>query len=496
MLKKKGTRSIIFTSISLGIAASLILSNNMVTLAASQSSTTVNSVASTSELTLTDIPSNLKSSIEWVWNNRIIKENSTSRKNLIFDQIYAGKGTINYVVRWQSTKNITLQQRKDMAVMLERQINNWTKNLQGYEGWPYGVIKVKVVGWAVANSSQILDKQADEIVYTDYVTDDLSKTDSKIPAKLPVAPSSLSRFDHFQDAKYSYPGGLDKRFDMYLWGTSNFSGGAGGDWGQRISEDYILSTLKNNEVHIIEHEMGHGFGLPDFYEANERPPGGFPTNTIMWAGNSSTITSWDAWMLRYTWSQLKKDTSRFPTQSLTNNSKPVTDNNTIPTPTIDNTNMAANATVTSSYTSPWENVSALNDGFAPAHSNDRDHAVYGNWPKKGKQWVQYDFDTNKTISQVDLYWFKDYGGIDVPKSYKIKYWNGQSWVDVEKAVGLGIAVDKYNTTTFTPVDTKGIRIEMESKKNTSTGILEWKVGTASKSIYYYLGSMGKTIAFK
>ncbi|MNJ66081.1 hypothetical protein D3C77_621260 [compost metagenome] len=59
--------------------------------------------------TVADMPSNYKSSIEWVWNNRIVKEGSTIRKNLIFDQIYAGKGTINYVVRWQSSKKVTLK---------------------------------------------------------------------------------------------------------------------------------------------------------------------------------------------------------------------------------------------------------------------------------------------------------------------------------------------------------------------------------------------------
>lgn len=99
---------------------------------------------------------------------------------------------------------------------------------------------------------------------------------------------------------------------MYLWLTSAFQGGAGGDWGQRMSEDYILATMDNDEVHILEHEMGHGFGLPDFYEDNDRPPGGFPCHTIMWAGDSASITDWDIWMLRYTWSQLKSDTSRFP----------------------------------------------------------------------------------------------------------------------------------------------------------------------------------------
>jgi hypothetical protein len=86
----------------------------------------------------------------------------------------------------------------------------------------------------------------------------------------------------------------------------------GGDWGQRMGDSYILNNRTGNEVTIVEHEIGHGFGLTDFYAENERPPGGFPDPTIMWAGNSATITNFDKWMLRYVWSQLKNDTSRFP----------------------------------------------------------------------------------------------------------------------------------------------------------------------------------------
>lgn len=291
--------------------SSLYVGNISASASTTSKTSTTSSSKSSSSITLANMPSNLKTSIEWVWTNRMVKEGSTERKNLIFDQIYAGKGTLNYVIRWQSNKQVTLEQRKNIASMLSRQINNWTKYLKGYDGWPYNDIKVKVVGWACADPSLILDKQSDETVYTDYSTDDLSTTNSAIPSKLPYAPSSLSRAEHFEDSSYSYPGGYSKRFDMYLWGTSNFDGGAGGDWGQRISDDYILETVSSNECHIIEHEMGHGFGLPDFYEDSDRPPTGFPEPTIMWAGDSTTITDWDIWMLRYTWSQLKKDTSRF-----------------------------------------------------------------------------------------------------------------------------------------------------------------------------------------
>ena len=302
--------------VSIVMAFMMLISIPCIVDAKSETDTIANVAAKSSSITIDSMPSNYKYSIEWVWNNRMVKEGSINRKNIIFDQIYAGNGTLNYVVRWQSNQSVTLQQRKNIAKMISNQINNWTKYLKGYDEWPYDDIKVNVVGWACADASLILDKQSDEKIYTDYIYDDLSNSNPSIPSKLPVAPSELSRFDHFEDPNYSYPGGLDKRFDMYLWGTSNFMGGAGGDWGQRVSDQYILFSNADGENHIIEHEIGHGFGFPDFYEDADRPPGGFPTNTIMWAGNSATITEWDTWLLRYTWSQLKQDTSRFPQRSV------------------------------------------------------------------------------------------------------------------------------------------------------------------------------------
>lgn len=81
-----------------------------------------------------------------------------------------------------------------------------------------------------------------------------------------------------------------------------------------------LSHSGNNgsySLHILEHEMGHGFGLPDFYggegESGGYPPGGFPGDgtSIMMAGSSMSITDFDGWMLRYVWSMIRQEEGRF-----------------------------------------------------------------------------------------------------------------------------------------------------------------------------------------
>lgn len=277
------------------------------------------------DLSIEDMPQDYQTAADWIWNNRIVAEKSTERRNTIFDQIIAGKGTINYVVKWQSHKQLTLEQRQKMEKLVSDSINGWNSWLAGYENWPYEHIDVKIVGWAVIDESCILDRQPDEIIYTDTIPynsqyDNVpDRENNPVPDKEPLAPSSLSRFDHFSDPNYEYPDGLDKRFDMYLWGTQGFPsiGGCGGDWGQRLSDDAYINMLDGSNIHVLEHEIGHGFGMTDFYggegESNGFPPGGFPggENSLMMAGSATKITDFDGWMLRYMWTKIKDEEGRF-----------------------------------------------------------------------------------------------------------------------------------------------------------------------------------------
>ena len=276
------------------------------------------------DLTMADFPSDYTYAADWIWNNRITAEKSTERRNTIFDQIDAGNGTINYVVRWQSYHTLTLEQRQQFEKLVSDSINGWNDWLKGWDGWKYDHVDVKIVGWAVLDKSVLQDLQPDEVVYDNLISDydstyDTSNGVDTIPDKLPSAPSELSRFDHFADSSYVYPNGLDSRFDMYLWGTQGFPniGGCGGDWGQRLSDTAYLNMLDGTGIHVLEHEIGHGFGMTDFYggegESNGFPPGGFPggENSLMMAGSAMKITDFDGWMLRYMWSKIKDEDGRF-----------------------------------------------------------------------------------------------------------------------------------------------------------------------------------------
>ncbi len=211
-------------------------------------------------------------------------------RNYAWDQIAANGGTINYCVRWESSVTVTPAMRDQIAAMLDRQLNKWIARLAGYDCWPYDRVPVKVVGWAVRDRSTLA--WTDDSVPV-YVND--------IREGAPQCAESCGRFFH-QDGNYSgCPGGAANHYDMSLWLTEGFGGGHGGDWGQRVGRAYVTDNVSASDLGILLHEMGHSFGLDDFYDWTGTP---LPA-CVMVAGSSMSITDFDGWMLRDVWSHIK-----------------------------------------------------------------------------------------------------------------------------------------------------------------------------------------------
>ncbi len=139
------------------------------------------------------------------------------------------------------------------------------------------------------------------------------------------------------------------------------------------------------------------------------------------------------------------------------------------------------AEASSSYVSGDTSLEALNDGYQPTSSRDRRSGSYGNWPRRGTQWVQYSWSKPISTNKIDVYWWDDQRGVRLPKACRLLYWNGQAFTPVNNPSGLGVEGSKYNTTTFDEVQTSRLRLEIDSDGQYSTGILEWKVYDSGKS---------------
>lgn len=153
-------------------------------------------------------------------------------------------------------------------------------------------------------------------------------------------------------------------------------------------------------------------------------------------------------------------------------------------------NIARVAIPKSQFIMSENKISALNDGFMPENSFDRSHALYALWVESSSDdrasWVQYEWSEPVDVNKVEIYWAADHPRpnalpgsrgprIQPPVRYRILYWNGSDFVPVSQPQGMGLALDRFNTTVFEPVKTSKLRLEVVPQPERLAGILEWRV---------------------
>ncbi|WP_082310226.1 cellulose-binding protein [Nonomuraea sp. SBT364] len=236
-------------------------------------------------------PANLVTPLNEVWQHQeSTYPNLYGFRNYGWDQIMANRGSVNYCVRWDSGAPVSAALRDQIHAALARQFKKWMDVMVGHNGWPYTNVPVKVVGWAVRDRAQL--QWSDNSVDI-YVND--------IRENAPQCAEACGRFFNQSGNYPNCPGGASHHYDMSLWLTAGMGGGAGGDWGQRIGSEYYVNSLNADNIHILLHEIGHTFGLDDFYDWTPTGVGGF----LMKAGSASHITDFDAWMFRDWWRHLR-----------------------------------------------------------------------------------------------------------------------------------------------------------------------------------------------
>lgn len=133
-----------------------------------------------------------------------------------------------------------------------------------------------------------------------------------------------------------------------------------------------------------------------------------------------------------------------------------------------------------SHTWHADTVEALHDGLLPQNSCDHSIPRWTAWDHRGTtEWVQYTFPKPRKVSWCEVYWFDDEsigGGCRVPLSWRVLYWDGENWREVNNPSRYDIEKDRFNRVNFDPVTTTKIRIEIRARPGFSVGILEWRYG--------------------
>ncbi len=126
-------------------------------------------------------------------------------------------------------------------------------------------------------------------------------------------------------------------------------------------------------------------------------------------------------------------------------------------------------------------LKALGDPREPKSSDDGGvgmFLMYGNSLFGSQQWIRMPFEQPRTVSKARVYWWTEHhqhGGVREPASWRLLYKQGGAWVPVPHPSGYGVALNQYNETTFDPVTTTELKMEIQFQKDRCGSVIRWRV---------------------
>ena len=101
-----------------------------------------------------------------------------------------------------------------------------------------------------------------------------------------------------------------------------------------------------------------------------------------------------------------------------------------------------------------------------------------------EDWFRVDFGQDHTIHTVKLYFYDDGGGVQAPSSYRIQYWNGSSWVNVQEISRnpANPTGRRANVVKFSDVVTSRIRAVLSRNGGVAVGMTEFEAWGPSDPI--------------
>jgi DUF1680 family protein len=129
---------------------------------------------------------------------------------------------------------------------------------------------------------------------------------------------------------------------------------------------------------------------------------------------------------------------------------------------------------------PW--LSGLNDGLTPTNTPNMRRG--NNTPPRSQYWVEYTWQQPIHTKEMAVYWWNYNNNLRLPMSYRLQYWDGNKFVPVQNASGLGLENNQFNTTSFDEVTTTRMRLELDSTDRFGATLLEWVVFPSNNTQRY------------
>lgn len=127
------------------------------------------------------------------------------------------------------------------------------------------------------------------------------------------------------------------------------------------------------------------------------------------------------------------------------------------------------ATVTASCGS---DLGAINDAHEASTSNQMGSICVFRDRKGTEEWIEYAFDHPHEISRARLYWFENagFGDCRMPASWRLLAWDGE-WRELVTCGGC--EPNQENISTFPPIRTNRVRLEIQLQEGWSGGLQQF-----------------------
>lgn len=138
-------------------------------------------------------------------------------------------------------------------------------------------------------------------------------------------------------------------------------------------------------------------------------------------------------------------------------------------------NLARTAKASASFTSQFDRVEEINDGFTVTNGGRNRWTAFDS--PNATDWVQLDFGKAVTVGRMAISLWADGGGVRIPKSFSVQYWNGSAWtaVDEIKRDPALPTLGSANEITIRPTLTDKLRLTFSHNLPGKSGLTEWMV---------------------
>lgn len=128
------------------------------------------------------------------------------------------------------------------------------------------------------------------------------------------------------------------------------------------------------------------------------------------------------------------------------------------------------------HTFEGDQVAAMIDGRLPQHSFDRSIPRWTSWPQRGKQQtLEFVLTEPTTVRSVEVYWYDDRGGVQLPVRWELEVWRDGQWAKfpLYTTDAYNVERDQFNVVhPDEPLSIDRLRLQVWPRDDAAVGVLE------------------------